>query len=128
MNTGVDAFIAGLKELGYLPETLLDKADHVVIDYTVESGKFQGRKVRLGFIVPPDFPVTAPGGPHVNPRIHPLNPNGPHPAGHVHASDVFQTALGGEWQYWSRPFSDWGKTKKLVATYLSHVWKLWDSQ
>ena len=40
----------------------------------------------------------------------------------------FQDALGGEWQYWSRPIQDWGAGKKTVAIYMSHIWRLWDSQ
>src|SRR5208283_4946104 len=40
MQTGVEAFLQGLRDLGYEPAVLKDKPDHVVIDYTVESGKF----------------------------------------------------------------------------------------
>lgn len=128
--SGVDAFVQGLRGLGYEPALLPGKSDHAVIDYVVESGRFAGTKVRLGFIVPQDFPITAPSGPHVSPHIHPINSGGQHPIGAVHRDQAapFQEALGGEWQYWSRPFPDWGRSKKTVATYMSHIWRLWDSQ
>ena len=42
MRTGVEAFLEGLRELGYTPEILPGKPDHVVINYEVEGGKFAG--------------------------------------------------------------------------------------
>jgi len=130
MVSGVDAFVQGLIALGYVPTSLPGKPEHVVIDYEVESGRFAGKKVKHGFIVPADFPLTAPSGPHVAPHIHPIKTDGQHPTGAVHQSQAapFQDALGGEWQYWSRPAPDWPTTKKTVATYMSHIWRLWDSQ
>lgn len=129
VRTGVDAFVAGLVALGYNPTVLRGTLDHVVFDYTVESGSHAGKRVRHGFIVPPDFPMTAPSGPHVSPRIHPFQNGGTHPSGGVlQQSGAFETGVGGEWQYWSRPFNQWGTAKKSVATYLSHIWRLWDSQ
>lgn len=128
---GPEAFSAGLVALGYRPEPLPGKPDHIVIDYEVESGKFAGTRVRHGFIVPGDFPLTPPSGPHVSPHIHPINTNGgPHPTGSVHETHAaaFQEALGGQWQYWSRPFPDWAGSRKTVAVYMSHIWRLWDSQ
>jgi len=130
MESGVNAFIRGLVELGYQPAALRGKPDHVVFDYLVESGKFKGKQVKLGLIVPPDFPLTAPSGPHISPHIHPICPSGQHPSGGVHQDQAqpFQQALGGGWQYWSRPFADWGASKKTVANYMSHIWRLWNSQ
>lgn len=127
MITGTQAFVDGLRQLGYQPAVLTDRPDHVVIDYEVETGRFAARKVQLGFVVPPDFPLTAPSGPHVSPHIHPVGKGGQHPDGAVHDS-VFTQALGGEWQYWSRPFPDWGNCRRTVAAYMSHIWRLWDSQ
>jgi hypothetical protein len=130
MVSGVDAFMQGLIGLGYQPTSLPGRPDHVVIDYVVESGRFAGTKVKHGFIVPGDFPLTAPSGPHVSTYIHPIKPNGEHPTGAVHRDQAvpFQQALAGEWQYWSRPAQDWGNSKKTVASYMSHIWRLWDSQ
>ena len=125
--TGVEFFIAGLKTLGYSPTVLTGKRDHVVIDYKVESGTRAEQRVRLGFVVPADFPMTPPGGIHVSPSIHPRKDGGDHPTGGILNSD-FNAADGGDWQYWSRPFKEWGKAKKTVASYMSYVWRLWDSQ
>jgi hypothetical protein len=124
--TGVKAFVQGLLQLGYAPSSLPDKPDHIVFDYQVQSGRFDGTRVRLGFIVPPDFPLIVPTGPHVSPHIHPINPPGTHPTGGIHQEQAkpFEAA-GGQWQYWSRPFNE---AKRTVATYMSHIWRLWDSQ
>lgn len=131
MQTGVEAFLKGLRELGYEPMVLDGKSDHVVISYTVQSGKFAGKMVKLGFVVPADFPVNTPTGIHVAEMIHPLQGGGTHPTGGIHRDQAapFQKALGGEWQYWSRPPGPaWPTGKKNVAAYMSHVWRLWDSQ
>ncbi len=129
VRTGVAVFIDGLRTLGYEPKTLGGKPNHVVIDYTVETGRNAGQKVRLGFIVPQDFPMTPPSGPHVSPAIHSLHAQvGPHPTCGVHASPDFEKGAAGKWQYWSRPNREWAKGKKTVAAYMSHVWRLWDSQ
>lgn len=128
VRTGVEIFVAGLQALGYEPTALPHKLNHILIDYTVESGTHKGRQVHLGLIVPPDFPMTPPGGPHVSPSIHVFQNGGNHPTGGILQSADFQAGAGGQWQYWSRPFKDWGKSKKTVATYMSHVWRLWDTQ
>jgi hypothetical protein len=130
MKTGSEVFIEGLQELGYKPSTLKDKRDHIVIDYLVESGKFSGLKPRIGFIVPGDFPLNPPSGPNISMLIHPVKSGGEHPTGGVHREQAaaFQQELGGEWQYWSRPPVNWAVSKKTVAAYMSHIWRLWDSQ
>ena len=129
IRTGVAVFTEGLKALGYNPVALSGKPDHIVIDYEVPTGRFAGQKVRHGFIVPADFPMTAPSGPHVSPHIHPINTGGEHPTGCIHHAQAqpFEAGAGGAWQYWSRPFKNWAEGK-TVADYMSHVWRLWDSQ
>ena len=121
--TGVQAFLQGLAALGFEPAVLPEKPDHVTINYEVETGRFAGKRVEHGFVVPADFPLTPPSGPHVSPHIHPVNSGGPHPTGSIQASP-----FGGEWQYWSRPVPDWAAGKKTVAAYMSHIWRLWDTQ
>ena len=74
MQTGVEVFLEGLRSLGHKPITLPDNPNHLVVDYTVESGKFAGTKLRLGFVVPADFPMTTPTGPHVRRVSIPLTP------------------------------------------------------
>lgn len=83
-----------------------------------------------GLIVPRDFPITPPSGPYVSSEIHPINTGGQHPLGAVHKDQArpFDRGAGGAWQHWSRPFPDWATSKRTVAAYMSHIWKLWDSQ
>jgi hypothetical protein len=128
IRTGVELFISGLISLGFEPKQVPGKTSNVYFRYPVETGKFAGKTVLLGFGVPADFPLTSPAGPHVAPHIHPINPNGSHPTGAVHLSSEFAGIGPDPWQYWSRPHKRWGETKKTVATYMSHIWKLWDSQ
>lgn len=123
VRTGVDAFISGLKALGLNPASLPDKPDHVFCDYEVSSGKRAGLKVKQGFVVPPDFPVTPPGGPHISQALYPIQSGGNHPTGGIHASP-----FGTEWQYWSRPVPGWAKGKKTVGAYMSHIDRLWATQ
>jgi hypothetical protein len=130
--TGIAAFVDGLRALGFAPVALSGFPDHVAFDYSVEIGRFAGKSVRLGFIVPQDFPNIPPGGPHVSPHIQPIytGSDKPHPLGGVHQthSAAFQRELGGQWQYWSRPFVKWGESKKTVAAYMAHIWRLWETQ
>lgn len=128
---GVAQFIDGLREMGFNPTALSGKSDHIFFDYAVKIGSHKGKTVRLGFIVPQDFPLTCPTGPHVSPHIHTINPSqgSGHPKGGVHPSPIFENGdVGGQWQYWSRPFTDWAKTKKTVTVYMNHIWRLWETQ
>jgi hypothetical protein len=123
MTKSIEAFMVGLIQLGHSPVVLPDKPDHVTFDYVVESGRFAGRPVRIGLIVPADFPATWPSGPHVSPQIHPMSQPGLHPLGAIHAS-----SFGDGWQYWSRPLLQTQPGMSPVARYMAHVWRLWDSQ
>lgn len=126
---GVEAFAHGLREMGYDPQVVPGQPNHLYFDYEVPVGKFAGTLVKLGLVIPDPFPVSGtPSGPHVSPRLIPINPHaGPHPTHGVHESP-FTTLLGGEWQYWSRPFPDWNSRKKTVAAYMSHIYRLWETQ
>ena len=126
-KAGVEVFSNGLIELGYVPVLLADTTDHMYFDYEVPVGKYAGRTVKLGFVVPLDFPFSIPSGPHVSPSIHPIKPeSGLHPLHGVHANRF--TTDGTDWQYWSRPFIEWKERKKTVATYMGHILHLWATQ
>lgn len=116
-------FLNQLRDLGFQPQDLGN--GKVAIDFVVPVGKFAGEAVKIGFQVPPDFPLTSPGGPHVCPKLLPLNNTQgiPHPAGAIHASD-----FGGDWEYWSRPFPKWAGTDRTVRAYLAHVRGLFATQ
>jgi hypothetical protein len=126
-KTGVDVFVEGLNAMGYAPELLPGTTDRVYFDYVVPVGKYIGQTVKLGFIVPLDFPLGIPSGPHVSPSIHPVKPeNGAHPLHGIHANRF--TTDGTDWQYWSRPFSEWNQRKKTVEAYMGHILHLWETQ
>jgi|SRR5215468_1742648 len=114
-------FLMGLRALGYGATEIAP--GRVVFPYTIESGKFAGREIRLGFDVPADFNLTTPSGPHVSPRLLPHQSGGTHPNGGVHDSP-----FGSDWQYWSRPVSHWGRTAKTVKDVMAHVRHLFDTQ
>jgi hypothetical protein len=86
-------------------------------------------KVRIGLIIPPDFPeMRCPPGPHVSPPIHKPCQQGAHPLSNISDSTNEFGDAGGVWQYWSRPLQYWNKSKRNVATYVSHLWQLWGGQ
>jgi hypothetical protein len=120
---GAQDFIQQLDALGYKVE---DKGDgKVALPYTVPVGKFAGKEITLGFVVPGDFPLTPPSGPHVSPRLLPPNTSSQqHPAGGVHESAPF----GPEWEYWSRPFPGWARTDRTARAYLAHIRNLFATQ
>ena len=121
--TGLEAFVMGLRAQGYQPEIIDAGNRRLAFNYVVETGIHKGKSFKLGFDIPPDFPLTPPAGPHVNAILHQAGQSGAHPKANVSDSN-----FGSEWQYWSRPFPDWGPSKKTVATYMAHIFRLWDSQ
>lgn len=88
--------------------------DHVVFTYDIPIGSRRGTKVRVGLPAPADWPLSCPPGPHMSPRIG-------HPAGNVHGS-----ALGTDWEYWSRPFNGWAEGERTFRRYMSHIRALFD--
>lgn len=116
------AFISEFTALGFAVE---EKAqEFVVFPFTIPVGKFAGRTIKLGLQINGDVPFNPPGGPHVSPPLLPRNTNAdPHPAGGVHAS-----ALGEEWQYWSRPFKFWKEGERSARRYMAHIANLFATQ
>jgi hypothetical protein len=113
-------FINGLQSLGFEPEEFGD--GRIACPYTVETGRFAGTAIKLGFIVPEDFNLTPPGGLHVSPRLLPNQSGGTHPSGGIHDSP-----FGADWQYWSRPMHHWAADRTVKAV-IAHVRRLFDTQ
>ena len=115
---GKDAFSAGLKELGYEAEDC--GGNRIAFKYVIGAGRFKDQTIRVGLEVPEDFNVTCPTGPHISPRLIPINPSA---SGNDRAAD--SPNFGPEWQYLSRPFGEqqqgWGRTNRSVKAYLHHV-------
>ena len=115
-------FINQLIELGYEARDMGD--NKIVFKYMIPIGKLVGQEITIGFLVKDDFPANPPSGPHVSPRILPINTNsGSHPNYGIHESKQF----GSDWEYWSRPFPEWGKTDHTVRTYLAHIRHLFET-
>jgi len=131
-TNGPAAFIEGLRAQGYEAQSLTGRPDHVVFNYQIETGRLAGQTVRMGLVIPADFPNSTPSGPHVSPRLREAHPGNDisHPAGGVHnnQSGAFEQGAGGDWQYWSRPCAEWGQRKKTVDSYMWHIWRLWEAQ
>ena len=121
---GKDAFTEGLEQLGYTVENL--EGNRVSIPFSVTAGRFSGHSIWVGIDVPPDFAVTCPTGPHIRPRLIPINAGG---QGNDRAAE---SPFGAEWEYFSRPFGDsqqkaWQRTQRDVKTYLWHVRRILES-
>lgn len=116
-------FIDGLRALRY--DVTERDANRVTFLYPVEVGKFAGQIVTIGYDVPGDFPLNAPGGPHVSPKLLPVTGGGgSHPSGAVHESPGF----GPDFEYWSRPMHHWANTKRRVTDVLAYLHRLFETQ
>jgi len=116
---GKDKFAEGLERLGYEVE---DKgSSRLAIKHTIGQGRFKGCEVLIGFEVPGDFELTPPSGPHISPRLLPINTGGADHHTRAHESPNF----GDEWEYLSRPFpvGEWPRQRN-VGSYLNYVIQL----
>lgn len=124
--TGGPLFAAQLRDAGYEVTELPDH--HVSFPYAVNVGKYAGLNLELGFVVPEDFPMTPPPGPHINKLLHPNKGGGNHPDGGIHPSPSHSKHFGPDWQYWSRPHKKWGDGPRTAVRYMAFIEKLWVSQ
>jgi hypothetical protein len=108
--------IIQMQALGYIVQELAP--GFITFDYEIPIGKFYGQKVSIAFQCDNGFPMNPPaGGPHFKPLLLPKSGGGgSHPFGAIHDSP-----LGPEWEYWSRPFSEWNRTDRSVKTYMAHI-------
>ena len=62
---------------------------------------------------------------HLSPPPLPFHPaqDVPHPVGGVHTSP-----FGPDWQYWSRPFHQWGQTDRTAKSYMAFIRHLFETQ
>ena len=124
--TGAELFAAQLRAADYSVVELPD--DHVKIFYTVDAGKHMGLTLEMGFVVPKDFPMTPPPGPHIHKLLHSNKSGGEHPTGGIHPSQKHSKHFGSDWQYWSRPYPKWASGKRNAVRYMAFVRHLWASQ
>ena len=115
MAAGREEFERQLREMGVEP--FPGQPDNrVVFDYVVPGGRFAGQQVKIGLVVPPDFNRTPPGGPHICPKLLPMNPGA-----QDHPNKTADSEFGADWQYLSRPYRGAWKGRKGVADYLAHI-------
>jgi E2/UBC family protein E len=84
---------------------------YVVNDYQVLNGQSAGKKVRLAFPIPVDYPSTAPYGLHLG-TGHGLTGNN---------STGTASGLGGDWQFWSRRIIGWDAGRRNAQYYIDNV-------
>ena len=115
---GKELFIDGLKQLGYEPKSL--DGNRVAFDYTIKAGRFKDQTISVGIEVPDDFSTTCPPGPHISPRLIPINT-----AAKDNSKAAESANFGADWEYLSRPFGErnegWVRTTKDVKAYVKHV-------
>lgn len=117
--------LEGLQALGLAAEIRV--AEFVAFPWEVELGPLAGEGIELGFKVPPDFGLSAPGGVLVRPHLLPLNQQGSeHPLSGVHPAST-AGVTDDTWQYWSRPHPDWAATDRSVKALMAHVRHLFDT-
>lgn len=116
-------FIRELRGLGHdVDESSLPQlGDAIVVRFPLQIplGSKAGQEITLGFIVPPDYPMTCPSGPYMTPHVLPINTSTSEPpSGGVHDA---ATALGAGWQYWSRPYNGWATSARNARAYMRHI-------
>lgn len=120
MAEGREEFLRQVQDLGYevlpTPPNPDQPGDRVVIGYRVPGGRFADQQIKLGFEVPATFPRTPPSGPHISPRLLPINPSASDHPNKVLESQHF----GPDWEYWSRPYRGW-RGREGVSEYLTHI-------
>jgi hypothetical protein len=125
MTKGEQKMLEGLRALGLTPD--VPRAEFVAFAWEVEIGPLVGEDIELGFKVPPDFALSAPGGVLVRPHLLPFNSSaGEHPLHGVHPANTVGVN-DDTWQYWSRPHPTWAATDRSVKALLAHVRHLFDT-
>lgn len=116
MASGHEEFERQMKEIGIEPYPG-QSVDRVVFDYVISAGKFAGKQIKIGLVIPIDFPRNPPGGPHICPKLLPTNPSAPD-----HPNRAADSDFGTDWQYLSRPYySGKWKGREGVNDYFAYI-------
>ena len=125
-SVGARLFTTQLRDAGYDIVELPD--NHVKFPYIVNVGKHAGLVLEMGFVVPEDFPMTPPTGPHIDKLLHSNKNGGEHPTGGIHFSTKHSKHFGSNWQYWSRPCNNWTAGCRDAVRYMAFINGLWARQ
>lgn len=110
--TGMDALAAELERLGYAVDLSRRELGILVIPgFPVEVGRHAGTKVDVG-VPAADYPFSAPACIHVRPGLSYSGPN-----------NIIASALGPDWQYWSRRLSEWAadRSARHIISYINRI-------
>lgn len=113
---GLEAFAQELRDLGF---DVVQHGNFVIFDYPIDVGPLAGQTVKIGLDAT-GHPHSPPSGPFVSPRLLPMRPDAtPAPLGGVHEAGGrgFPDSTG-EWQYWSRPFTEWNQHGRSARAYI----------
>lgn len=120
MNIGISELKRQLEELGYV--VIMEGDNFLSFKYNIPLGKFRNKEIELG-LEASQFPLIPPSGIIIKPHLLPISGGGgSHPNGGIHLRS-FPSA---EWQYWSRPFTNWGNSEKNAKIYLAFIRTLFD--
>ena len=117
---GTQELIDQLETRGY--QVTKYDGEYVSFPMIVPHGRFRGIEIEVA-LQAPQFPLVPPSGPNIKPHLLPINPSGQkHPFDGIH--DRKQPTP--QFQYWSRPFAGWNKSRMNVDEYLSFLRTLFD--
>jgi hypothetical protein len=120
MNIGLNVLQQQLEELGY--STKIEEGGFIVFKFVVPIGKFKDNEIEIG-LQAPQFPLNPPSGPYIKPHLLPISGGGgSHPYGGIHQRNLPTS----EFQYWSRPFTNWNNSSKNAKEYLAFIRTLFD--
>lgn len=104
MIYGPERFLKDFEEIGYTVEIVkgADGKDYAVFkEFEIEIGKFSGKVIDLGLIIPPDYPRRVHSSIHVKATPQLFEKTDSIPG----IRNIIDSGLGLEWRYWSYRFN-----------------------
>lgn len=104
MIYGSERFLKDFEEIGYAAEIVkgADGKDYAIFkEFEIEIGKFSGKVIDLGLIIPPDYPRRVHSSIHVKATPQLFEKTDTIPG----VRNIIDSGLGLEWRYWSHRFN-----------------------
>lgn len=104
--------LESLRAMGMQVEAAPQIGGVIIHNHAVPIGKRAGDVVDVGVAGVFDFPMTPPVGLHIHAAY-----------GTIGVNNVMQSALGPDWQYWSRRFADWNQKRGVhsIVAFVNRV-------